>query len=176
MATLNRRIDENNEKLLTQIREMLAERDPLQGVTEPEPAKPRNLEERVARLEKQMGNHGTALGQIAMQDETGGYHVRFDTNSQTARSEVKRAIESTVPEYGKLTICNKTNHDEWIVINGEQRLVLAGSTLRPSRKAGHRYIAFAARATTDDDTPGIPQILSDCPSGRPADDSIWMGV
>jgi hypothetical protein len=94
------------------------------------------LEDEVKRLKDtihdmgaQQGEQGTILNQLASRNETGGYHWRFDTNSQPARTEFNRALTSTVPEKADFLIRNRTNHDEWVVVNGEQHLVLAGAEL-----------------------------------------------
>lgn len=72
-----------------------------------------------AMIEQQQ-NQGTTLAQITMQSESGGHHLRFDTNSQSARDELKRAIKSTVPEVGTFVIKNKTPRHQYIVVNGEE--------------------------------------------------------
>lgn len=94
------------------------------------------LEDEVKRLKDtihdmgaQQGEQGTILNQLAARNESGGYHWRFDTNSQPARTEFNRALTSTVPEKADFLIRNRTNHDEWVVVNGEQHLVLAGAEL-----------------------------------------------
>ena len=87
--------------------------------------RPKTLEQRVQELERKVtvmqrvqGNHGTTLAQIAMQGEAGGYHVRFDTNSQSARNEVKRAIKSTVPEKGQFIVRNRTPYHQRLIVDG----------------------------------------------------------
>jgi hypothetical protein len=70
----------------------------------------------------QQKDQGTTLSQITMQSETGTRHLRFDTNSQSARDELKRAIESTTPETGTFVIKNKTPNHQYVVVNdGEPR-------------------------------------------------------
>jgi hypothetical protein len=70
----------------------------------------------------QQKDQGTTLSQITMQSETGSRYLRFDTNSQPARDELKRAIESTIPETGTFIIKNKTPNHQYIVVNdGEPR-------------------------------------------------------
>jgi hypothetical protein len=68
----------------------------------------------------QQKDQGTVLGQITMQGEPGAYHIRFDTNSQSGRRELKRAIESTVPNLGTFVVKNKTANHQYIVVNGEE--------------------------------------------------------
>lgn len=140
VGQLKQALEENNAAMRAEIKTAIAEAWALRDKTQennPAPVTPPGtLEERVARLEKEIGNHGTALGQIAMRGEAGEYHVRFDTNSQSARQQVKQAMNSTVPETGKFVVINTTNHDEWIVVNGTQHLVLAGATLPLDVKPG----------------------------------------
>ena len=45
-------------------------------------------------------------------------HLRFDTNRQSARDELKRAIQSTTPEVGTFIIKNKTPNHHFVVVNG----------------------------------------------------------
>jgi hypothetical protein len=68
----------------------------------------------------QQKDQGTILGQITMQGEAGAYHIRFDTNSQSGRDELKRAIDSTVPSLGTFVVKNKTPNHQYIVVNGEE--------------------------------------------------------
>jgi hypothetical protein len=140
VGQLKQALEENNAAMRAEIKTAIAEALALRDKTQennPAPVTPPGtLEERVTRLEREIGNHGTALGQIAMKGESGDYHVRFDTNSQSAREQVKRAMDSTVPESAKFVVINTTNHDEWIVINGEQHMVMAGATLRLDVKPG----------------------------------------
>jgi hypothetical protein len=68
----------------------------------------------------QQKDQGTTLSQITMQSESGARHLRFDTNSQSARDELKRAIESTIPETGTFIVKNKTPNHQYVVVNGEE--------------------------------------------------------
>jgi hypothetical protein len=68
---------------------------------------------------EQQQNQGTTLAQITMQSESGGHHLRFDTNSQSARDELKRAIKSTIPEVGTFIVKNKTPNHQYVVVNGQ---------------------------------------------------------
>jgi hypothetical protein len=83
-----------------------------------------SLAERVAKLERDLrrmqgvqGNHGATLSQIAALGDT-GYHIRFDTNSQSARAELNRAIKSTIPPQGRFIIRNRTGSDQYMAVNG----------------------------------------------------------
>jgi hypothetical protein len=95
------------------------------------------LERRVKALEDAQRDmilvqrdQGTAIGQIAMKGDGGNYHWQFDSNSQSARNEFKKAIESTVPNHGTLLLHNKTGHDQRIVVNGYQHTIASGAKLK----------------------------------------------
>jgi hypothetical protein len=91
---------------------------------------PETLEERVAGLEQgqsrlagDVGDLRTALGEIAMSDEGGRRYVRFDTNSQPAREELRRAIKSTAPEKGQFIIRNRTPWQQRLIVNGYEQQI-----------------------------------------------------
>jgi hypothetical protein len=97
---------------------------------------PKTLEERVKALEdltydifEQQAEQGNRLGQIAMQGEGGAYHVRFDTNSQSGRHEIRRAIESTVPDRGDFIVRNRTPYYQDIYVNGRLHQVAPNKDL-----------------------------------------------
>ncbi len=91
-----------------------------------EPVKPvETLEDRVAKLEGDLramqtaqNNHASTLSQIAMQGEDGNYHWQFNTNSQPAREQLQRAIESTVPELGTFVVRNRTPFHQVYIVGG----------------------------------------------------------
>jgi len=94
------------------------------------------LEEKVRQMENAhhdmyalQGEQGTILNQLASRNETGGYHWRFDTNSQPARQEFDRALKSTVPPQADFVVVNRTARDECIFVNGERHTVAPGSQL-----------------------------------------------
>lgn len=81
------------------------------------------LEQGQTKLARELGNQGNTLGEIAMMDETGKHHVQFDTNSQSARNELQRAIKNTVPKQGQFIIRNRTPWLQTLIVNGyEQRI------------------------------------------------------
>ncbi|MGD9633518.1 MAG: hypothetical protein AB7G28_05970 [Pirellulales bacterium] len=95
-----------------------------------------SLEERVAALEQNQKDlnvvqrdHGVVLGQIATRGDNGDYHWRFDTNSQSARNELRQAIKSAVPSQGLFVIHNRSSNHKDIVVNGIQHRIFAGATL-----------------------------------------------
>ena len=76
-----------------------------------------NLKAAQQAMIDQQENQGTTLAQITMKSESGVPHLRFDTNSQSSRDELKRAIQSTVPEVGRFIVKNKTPTHQYIVVN-----------------------------------------------------------
>ena len=101
-----------------------------------QPSATPSLEDRVAALEEGQqdirdvqNEQGIVLGQIAMRGENGNYHWRFDTNSQSARNEFRRAMRSAIPRRGHFVIHNLSNYDKDIVVNGYQFRVIGGGTL-----------------------------------------------
>jgi hypothetical protein len=87
----------------------------------------RSLEQRMAAIEANQNNirdvqqeQGVILGQIAMRGESGEYHWRFDTNSQSARDEFNQAIRNSTPRSGSLVIENRTWYTQKIKVNGWQ--------------------------------------------------------
>jgi hypothetical protein len=105
--------------------------EPTPGTQE---ARIKALEEKVRQLENAhhdmyalQGEQGTILNQLASRTETGGYHWRFDTNSQPARQEFDRALKSTVPPQADFVVVNRTARDECIYVNGVRHTVPAGS-------------------------------------------------
>jgi hypothetical protein len=91
-----------------------------------EPVRPvGNLEDRVARLERDLpamqraqNNHAETLGQIAMLGDDGRYHWQFNANSQSARDQLRRAIESTAPEIGTFVVRNRTPYQQVYIVGG----------------------------------------------------------
>jgi hypothetical protein len=129
---LNKRLDE--------ISQALGQEKPPMATIESTPStptpSPKTIEERVKALEdltydifEQQAEQGNRLGQIAMQGEGGAYHVRFDTNSQSGRHEIRRAIESTVPEHGHFIVRNRTPYYQDIYVNGRLHQVAPNKDL-----------------------------------------------
>jgi hypothetical protein len=94
------------------------------------------LENRVANLERGQDDirivqqdQGVVLGQISKRGDNGEYHWRFDTNSQSARDEFKRAMKSSIPRNGIVLIHNESRYDRDVVVNGFQYRVMAGAKL-----------------------------------------------
>jgi hypothetical protein len=121
-------------EIKTEIKTAIAEA--LRPASEPQndglvPVKPpETLEGRVERLEQgqaklagDVGDLRTALGEIAMTDEGGKHYVRFDTNSQPVREELRRAIKSTVPDKGQFIIRNRTPWHQTLIVNGYEQQI-----------------------------------------------------
>ena len=84
------------------------------------------IEERLTRIENDLSDYGNKLGRLAAGAEGGEVYWRFDTNSQPARQEFNRALNSTVPTTAKFVVRNRTDSDSWIVVNGQMEFVEAG--------------------------------------------------
>jgi hypothetical protein len=75
------------------------------------------------KLQDDVGELRAAMNQITMTTETGQHYLRFDTNSQPAREELKRAIKSTVPPKGQFVIRNRTPWPQTLYVNSEAKYI-----------------------------------------------------
>jgi hypothetical protein len=95
-----------------------------------EPEQPsQSVEERLGQIENDLADHGNMLRRLTARAETGDVYWRFDTNSQPARQEFNRALNSTVPTKAKFVVRNRTDSDSWIVVNGRMEFVEAGGDI-----------------------------------------------
>ena len=88
-----------------------------------------SIEDRLARIENDLAEQGNMLRRLTERAEGGEVYWRFDTNSQPARQEFNRALESTVPPKAKFVVRNRTDSDSWIVVNGRMEFVEAGGDI-----------------------------------------------
>jgi len=88
-----------------------------------------SVEERLVRIENDLAEQGNMLRRLTERAESGDVYWRFDTNSQPARQEFNRALNSTVPEEATFVVRNQTNTDSWIIVNGRMEFVEAGGEI-----------------------------------------------
>jgi hypothetical protein len=129
---MQQKLDEAVETIGNKIDELARSTDELAPVRPIPPQSNPNgqsVEDRLAALENDVADLGNLLRNVTSRAESGDVYWRFDTNSQPARQELSRALSSTVPAEGDFVIFNRTNHDEYIIVNGKEHLVTAGAEL-----------------------------------------------
>jgi hypothetical protein len=115
-----------------------------------------SVEDRLTRIENDLADHGNMLRRLTARAEGGEVYWRFDTNSQPARQEFNRALNSTVPPKARFVVRNRTDTDSWIVVNGRMEFVEAGGDITLEVEPG----TVTARLPHQTQAIGLPTLLS----------------
>jgi hypothetical protein len=103
------------------------------------------LEERTTALSDVVDSSRQALDQLAKTDKNGTSYLRIDASHEPTRMELRSAIETSTPEYGTVTLNNKTDHTQAVSVNGVTYDVVANS----KRSIDVPYRAFEVRTASN---------------------------
>jgi hypothetical protein len=85
------------------------------------------LEQQVRTLSDVHEANRQVIEQLAKRDKSGKPYLRIDASHEETRHELRRAIEESAPQTGRVIIRNTMNTDQPVAINGTTYDVLANS-------------------------------------------------